>query len=69
MGATLNVYSALFVITLLNQEKYRYPVFGRAFTKDLIAETQLFLPVDAERYPDYAFMEEYIKSLPFSVMI
>ena len=65
----INVYSALFVITLLNQEKYRYPVFGRAFTKDLIAETQLFLPVDAERHPDYAFMEEYIKSLPFSVMI
>lgn len=65
----INVYSALFVITLLNQEKYRYPVFGRAFTKDLIAETQLYLPVDTDGNPDYAFMEEYIKSLPFSVRI
>ena len=65
----INVYSALFVITLLNQEKYRYPVFGRAFTKDLIAETQLYLPVNKDEHPDYAFMEEYIKSLPFSVRI
>ena len=31
----LNVYTANFIITLLNQEKYRYPVFGRAFTKFL----------------------------------
>lgn len=65
----LNVYTASFIITLLNQEKYRYPVFGRAFTKDLIAETRLYLPVDADGHPDYAFMEEYIKSLPFSVRI
>lgn len=65
----LNVYTASFIITLLNQEKYRYPVFGRAFTKDLIAETRLNLPVDADGHPDYAFMEEYIKSLPFSVRI
>ena len=65
----LNVYTASFIITLLNQEKYRYPVFGRAFTKDLIAETQLYLPVNADGQPDYAFMEEYIKSLPFSVRI
>ena len=63
------MYSALFVITLLNQEKYRYPVFGRAFTKDLIAETQLYLPVASDGNPDYAFMEEYIKSLPFSVRL
>lgn len=62
----LNVYTASFIITLLNQEKYRYPVFGRAFTKDLIAETKLYLPVDNDGNPDYQFMKDYIKSLPFS---
>lgn len=62
----LNVYTASFIITLLNQEKYRYPVFGRAFTKDLITETKLYLPVDDNGDPDYQFMEDYIKSLPFS---
>ena len=47
-------------------EKYRYPVFGRAFTKDLIKTTKLYLPVNEKDEPDYKFMEEYIKSLPFS---
>ena len=65
----MNVYTASFIITLLNQEKYRYPVFGRAFTKDLIAETKLYLPVDDNGDPDYQFMEDYIKSLPFSKKI
>jgi hypothetical protein len=65
----LNVYTANFIITILNQEKYRYPVFGRAFTKDLIKETQVYLPVDDDGNPDYKFMEDYIKSLPFSKKI
>ena len=65
----MNVYTGSFIITLLNQEKYRYPVFGRAFTKDLITETKLYLPVDDNGDPDYQFMEDYIKSLPFSKKI
>ena len=65
----LNVYTASFLITILNQEKYRYPVFGRAFTKDLIKQTKVYLPVNSDGNPDYKFMEEYIKSLPFSKMI
>lgn len=62
----LNVYTANFVIALLNRERYRYPVFGRAFTKNLIEETLLLLPITDDGMPDYAFMENYIKSLPFS---
>lgn len=65
----INVYTAIFVITLLNQEKFRYPVFGRAFTKDLIKQTELLLPITQEEKPDYKFMEDYIKSLPYSAKI
>lgn len=65
----LNVYTANFIITILNQEKYRYPVFGRAFTKDLIKHTKVYLPMDKDGNPDYQFMEDYIKSLPFSKKI
>lgn len=65
----LNVYTANFIITILNQEKYRYPVFGRAFTKDLIKQTKVYLPIDKDGNPDYQFMEDYIKSLPFSKKI
>lgn len=64
-----NVYTALFIISLLNLEKYRYPVFGRAFTKDLVQETMLYLPVDKAGDPDFKFMEEYIKGCAFSCNI
>ena len=60
-----NVYTASFLIALLNMEKYRYPVFGRAFSKELIQETLLPLPVN-NSIPDYNFMEDYIQSLPYS---
>lgn len=64
-----NVYTALFILALLDLEKYRYPVFGRAFTKELIKETKLYLPVDDNGEPDYAFMEDYIKGCAFSCNI
>lgn len=64
-----NVYTANFLISLLNMEKYRYPVFGRAFLKELIIETELLLPIDGNGNPDYDFMESYIKSLPYSINI
>ena len=64
-----NVYTALFIISLLNLEKYRYPVFGRAFTKDLIQGTMLYLPMDNDGNPDYTFMEDYIKGCAFSCNI
>ncbi|MCH5320191.1 MAG: restriction endonuclease subunit S [Eubacterium sp.] len=65
----LSVYTAEFIISLLNKEKYRYPVFGRAFTKDLIKQTKLYLPIDDNEQPDFQFMEDYIKSLPFSAKL
>lgn len=61
-----NIYTASFLIALLNMEKYRYPVFGRAFSKELIQDTLLPLPVNGIGEPDFEFMEEYIKSLPYS---
>lgn len=61
-----NIYTASFLIALLNMEKYRYPVFGRAFSKELIQETLLPLPINSKGKPDYGFMEEYMKSLPYS---
>lgn len=61
-----NVYTAAFLISLLNMEKYRYPVFGRAFSKELIQETMLPLPINEEGTPDYEFMERYMQALPYS---
>lgn len=64
-----NIYTATFLITLLNNEKYRYPVFGRSFSKELIAGTNIMLPVKKKGCPDFAFMEEYIKGCSFSCNI
>ena len=61
-----NVYTAHFLIAVLNLEKYRYPVFGRAFLKDLVKDTELILPINDKGVVDYEFMEDYIKSLPYS---
>lgn len=64
-----NVYTAHFLIAILNLEKYRYPVFGRAYLKDLVKETEILLPINGKGEVDYEFMENYIKSLPYSKSI
>jgi hypothetical protein len=60
----LNKYTGLFVTCLLRQERYRYS-YGRAYKLDLIRNTKLKLPVTPEGKPDWQFMENYIKSLPY----
>ena len=77
----LNTYTGLFIVTLLNNEQYRYS-YGRAYLMDRVKETVLKLPIcrnndglpiidktrqfSAEGYiPDWQFMEDYIKSLPY----
>lgn len=60
----LNKYTGLFVTCLLRQERYRYS-YGRAYKLDLIRNTKLKLPVTPEGKPDWQYMENYIKSLPY----
>ena len=60
----MNKYTALFVKTILEKERYRY-CYGRAFKIDLIKDTDIFLPSTADGKPDWAYMESYIKSLPY----
>lgn len=60
-----NIYTGLFITALLNKERFRYN-YGRAFTMDIIAKSRIKLPVTPSGEPDWKFMEDYIKSLPFS---
>lgn len=60
-----NKYVGLFITTLLSKEQFRYN-YGRAFNKGIIANTVLQLPATDSGSPDWQFMEEYIKSLPYS---
>lgn len=61
----LNKYNALFLVSILDLERYRYS-FGRKFNKKAVINTNIKLPVDSDGNPDWQFMEDYIKSLPYS---
>ena len=60
----LNKYRGLYITTLLNKEQYKYS-YGRAFVMDKIKNTVLYLPSTPEGEPDWQYMEDYIKSLPY----
>jgi hypothetical protein len=62
-GVSFNKYIALFVCTVLRQEKYRYS-YGRKWVLENMKSTIIKLP-ENNGNPDWAFMENYIKSLPY----
>lgn len=60
----LNKYNGLFLVTVLDLERPKYS-YGRKY-KNTLANTKIKLPATKDGNPDYKFMENYIKSLPFS---
>lgn len=64
-GERFNEYIALFIKTILNKEQYRYG-YGRKFNQTRIKETIVNIPVIGKDEPDWQFMENYMKSLPYS---
>lgn len=61
----MNQYIALFIISLIKQEKYRFN-YGRKWHMERMKASEIKLPVLSNKEPDYQFMERYIKTLPFS---
>ena len=59
---------ALFITTLIRQEKYRFN-YGRKWHMERMKESCIRLPVKTDSTPDWDFMEQYIKSLPYSSQI
>lgn len=57
----LNQYNGLFIATVLCQERPKYS-FGRKW-KTHLKDTVIKLPQTIEGFPDWDFMEQYIKSL------
>ena len=62
-GVQFNKFIALFVCAVLRQEKYRYS-YGRKWVLENMKTTVIKLPAKGEK-PDWAFMESYMKSLPY----
>jgi hypothetical protein len=64
----LNPYRALFLTTIIRKEKYRFN-YGRKWHLERMKQSKIKLPVDSSGNPDWQFMEDYIKSLPYSKSI
>jgi hypothetical protein len=63
-----NIYRYLFLAVILNMERYRY-TYGRKVSIEKYIETYISLPADKNSDPDWQFMENYIKKLPYSEKI
>jgi len=63
----MNRYVALFLVTILNLEQYRYN-YGRKSSQTRIRGMKIKLPAKNGN-PDFEFMENYIKGLPYSSSI
>lgn len=61
----MNKYIAMFLITLIKMEKYRYS-YGRKWGIARMNNSVIKLPCDSLNMPDWRFMEDYIRTLMFS---
>lgn len=58
---------ALFLITLIKLEKFKFNYGLKWSIEKRMKKSQIKLPIDDSGNPDWQFMEDYIKSLPYSV--
>ena len=61
----LSPYVAMFLTTIINMEQYRYS-YGRKCSQKKLKKSKIKLPVDQYDNPDWQWMENYIKGLPYS---
>lgn len=60
----MNKYIAMFLVTILNLEQYRYN-YGRKCSQKRMEKISIKLP-QKYAHPNWEFMENYIKALPYS---
>lgn len=60
----MNKYIAMFLVTILNEEQYRYN-YGRKCSQARMKQIKIKLPAKNGQ-PNFDFMENYIKSLSYS---
>lgn len=65
----MNVYSGLFISTVINNDQYKC-AYGRQYRQKTFAVHKIKLPAiqnaKGEYEPDWQWMEDYIKGLPYS---
>ena len=61
----MNVYNAMFLVTVLNMEQYRYN-YGRKCSQTRMRRAKIRLPALKSGDVDWRYMERFIKTLPYS---
>lgn len=64
----MNKYIGLFIATIINKERFRF-TYGRAVYSGVISSVFIKLPIDKKGNPDWNYMENYVKSLPYADLI
>ena len=64
----MNQFVALFIASLIKAEKYRFN-YGRKWHLERMKISEIKLPVDNDKKPDFKFMEDFIKTLNYSKQI
>lgn len=62
---TFNPYIGLFVVAVLRKAKDPGD-YNDQISKEILEKMKIKLPVDSSGNPDWQFMEDYVKSLPYS---
>lgn len=60
-----NKYIGLFLCTLIKKDRYKYS-WGRILNETRLKNAKIKLPADNAGNPNWQFIEDYIKSLPYS---
>ena len=63
--AGLNIYRGMFICTVMNKYMDGRFSYGRTIGEKDITDFTVKLPVDSDGNPDWQFMENYIKALPY----
>lgn len=61
----MNKYIGLFLCTLIKKEKFKYS-YGRKWNLEQMKKSFLQLPIDKVGKPDWDYMENYVKKLPYA---
>lgn len=61
----MNPFVGLFLVPILNLEKVRYS-YGRVLDANRLKNTKIKLPANSTHNPNWQFMEDYVKSLPYA---
>lgn len=64
----LNKYNAMFFNAIIRMDEFRF-CYGRTLSLDRFKALTIKLPATPEGEPDYDYMENYIKTLPYSKYI